>query len=82
MNIIMRCTTYLVLAAFIVNVASNAARAQGRKKTMQLRVFFINPHSPDFATTCAAGEFVNRTIPVTNEVANAALSLVFSGPTM
>lgn len=72
MNITMRHKTYLVLTVFIVNVASHAEGAQsvryatrpvGGKKMMQLRVFFTNPRSPDFATTCSAGEFVNRAIP-------------------
>lgn len=59
--------------------ANPGARKAGRE--IKLQLFFTNPNHPDFATTCGAGEFVERSIPATKRLADAALRLLFAGPT-
>jgi hypothetical protein len=56
-----------------------ASSSVGRE--IKLKLFFTNPNHPDFATTCGAGEFVERKIPSTKRLADAALRLLFAGPT-
>ena len=67
------------------NEQAHVQRANpGARKTrrgINLKLFFTNPNHPDFATTCAAGEFVWRKIPATKWVADAALRQLFAGPT-
>jgi spore germination protein GerM len=60
--------------------ASNTGTRKIQRR-ITLKLFFTNPNHPDFATTCAAGEFVNRTIPATKRLADAALRQLFVGPT-
>lgn len=50
-------------------------------RELKLQIFFTNPNHPDFQTTCGAGEFVERRIPPTKRLADAALRLLFAGPT-
>jgi hypothetical protein len=50
-------------------------------RQLRLQLFFTNPNHPDFATTCGAGEFVQRKIRPTKRLADTALRLLFAGPT-
>jgi spore germination protein GerM len=70
-------------AAKIEQAEVQAANLQTRKirRMVNLKLFFTNPNHPDFATTCAAGEFVERKIPATKQLADAALRQLFAGPT-
>ena len=85
MNFITGCSS-VALAVLLANAVLPAAEARSARspmaqKTLSIRVFFTNPRRPEFAHTCAAGEFVKRTIPFTQQVADAALRQVFAGPT-
>lgn len=55
--------------------------AQRTRREIELQLFFSNPKHPDFETTCGAGEFVKRKTPATKRLADAALRLLFAGPT-
>ena len=80
----------LVADGQVSSIASKMKQAEVkaanlRPRTIQreinLKLFFTNPNHPDFATTCAAGEFVERKIPATRQLADAALRQLFAGPT-
>ena len=49
---------------------------------IELIVYFTNPKLPEWANTCGAGEFVKRTVRPTKKLADAALRLLFAGPTV
>jgi spore germination protein GerM len=48
---------------------------------IEIKVFFSNTKLPAYENDCGAGEFVTRKIPATRTVADAALKLLFAGPT-
>ena len=48
---------------------------------IEIKVFFSNTKLPGYENDCGAGEFVRRKIPSTPAVADAALKLLFAGPT-
>jgi spore germination protein GerM len=48
---------------------------------IELRLFFSNRKLPEWANDCGAGEFVSRKVPATKRPADAALRLLFAGPT-
>lgn len=50
------------------------------KREIEIKLFFSNPKLPAYTSDCSAGEFVNRRIPATRQVAAAALRLLFAGP--
>ena len=51
-------------------------------RDIELMVYFTNPKLPEFANTCGAGEFVKRRVKPTKKLADAALRLLFAGPTV
>lgn len=51
-------------------------------RDIELSVYFTNPKLPEWANTCGAGEFVKRRVPPTKRLADAALRLLFAGPTV
>ena len=51
-------------------------------RDIELMVYFTNPKLPEWANTCGAGEFVKRSVPPTKKLADAALRLLFAGPTV
>jgi spore germination protein GerM len=72
----------LSFASFIVFFSSTSI-GQVKKTSDSLReikLFFTNPNLPD-SNDCDSGEFVARRIPNTARVADAALKLLFAGPT-
>jgi spore germination protein GerM len=71
------------IAANMKQAEVQAANLRPRKvqREISLKLFFTNPNHPDFATTCGAGEFVERKIPATKRLADAALRQLFAGPT-
>jgi hypothetical protein len=58
-----------------------APKSASGQLEMEIKIFFTNPKLPEFENSCSAGEFVKRKIPVTRQVAAAALRQVFAGPT-
>ena len=48
---------------------------------IEIRIYLTNPTLPERKDTCSAGEFVSRKILKTKKVEDAALRLVFIGPT-
>jgi len=48
---------------------------------IELKLYFSNPRLPEWANSCGAGEFVKRTVRPTSRPADAALRLLFAGPT-
>ena len=83
--IVLICQTFLVNAFSKMNGAASFATtnfdAQGTRKEVELMVYFTNPNLPEWANTCGAGEFVKRKTLVTKRPADAALRLLFAGPT-
>ena len=67
----------IVLSAFGQSVSQKTR--SGRE--ISVRVYFTNSKIPAYQDDCSAGGFVIRKIPETRQVANAALKLLFAGPT-
>lgn len=65
---------------FFLQVFVSAAYGQA-KKTIDVKLYFSNPKLPAYETDCAAGTFVTRAISPTKKTADAALKLLFAGPT-
>lgn len=63
------------------NVLKGNAGARGALAELEVQVYFTNPKLPEWANTCGAGEFVKRKVKPTKRVAEAALRLLFAGPT-
>ncbi len=61
--------------------AQSAQNRRTKPRQITLHIFFTNQKHPDFETTCGAGEFVERRVPATRRVADAALRTLFAGPT-
>ena len=72
--------SFLLLLTLFIAGMSVPARHVVAKDGLELKIFFTNPNLPDYANDCGAGEFVKRKVPSTKQVANAALKLVFAGP--
>lgn len=53
---------------------------KGRSE-IEIRIYFTNPKLPEWASSCGAGEFVKRRRLATKRPADAALRLLFAGPT-
>lgn len=56
------------------------AGARRTRRLINLRLYFVNPKHPSWENNCGGGEFVNRKIPATRRLADAALRLLFAGP--
>lgn len=76
----------VILLAFLQIAAPSASGQTVSKKTrggreMSVRVYFTNPELPGYRDDCGEGGFIIRKIPATRRVADAALKLLFAGPT-
>lgn len=63
------------------NLSRTNSLAQPIRREVKVKLFFVNQNHPDWQNTCGGGEFVNRKIPATRRIADAALRLLFAGPT-
>ena len=75
-----RHVPFLLLVLCFSSIFANAA-SPGASTDIEIKVFFSNPKLPAFDNDCGAGEFVTRKLPSTPAVADAALKLLFAGPT-
>ena len=50
-------------------------------RELSVRVYFTNPKLPGYRDDCGEGGFIIRKIPATKQIADAALKLLFAGPT-
>ena len=71
---------FLILSLLLLLSFAFAAQAQA-KKTVEIKLYFSNPKLPAYETDCGAGTFVTRAVSPTKQTANAALKLLFAGPT-
>lgn len=63
------------------NLSSAKLWTQPRRREVELKLFFVNPNHPDWQNDCGGGEFVKRKTQATRRLADAALRLLFAGPT-
>ena len=75
-----RPVPFVILVLCFSGIFTNAA-SPGPPTDIEIKVFFSNTKLPAFENDCGAGEFVTRKIPATRTVADAALRLLFAGPT-
>jgi hypothetical protein len=70
-------TQIVGLSAF----GQTASRKERSGRELSVSVYFTNPELPGYRDDCGDGGFVIRKIPATRRVADAALKLLFAGPT-
>lgn len=63
------------------NIPPSGVSADNSDRQIELLLYFTNPKLPEWANSCGAGEFVKRKVPRTKRPAEAALKLLFTGPT-
>ena len=71
---------FIQIAALSAN-SQTVSKKTGSGREISVKVYFTNSELPDYRDDCSAGGFVIRKIPETRQVANAALKLLFAGPT-
>jgi hypothetical protein len=75
-----RTVPFVILVLCFSGICTAAASA-GPSTDIEIKVFFSNTKLPAYENDCGAGEFVTRKVPATRTVADAALKLLFAGPT-
>lgn len=81
-TVILNRRCLLALMLLVLSVNTTVGYRVGYQRELEIKLFFSNPELPAYPDDCGAGVFVKRKIPATRQVADAALKMLFKGPTV